>query len=121
MGAAKRQQKYKSAEAKAVKATSTALGSQLRANRAKGDPRLEENRSRDNAASREANAVKDSLKAPSTKIKNATPKDRANDSGRVSNHEEDRDDYFGRKFGYELANPQPDIHEAEYDEANKRL
>ena len=51
----------------------------------------------------------------------ATPKDRANDSGRVSKHEESRDDYFGRKFGYELAHPQVDTHEAEYDEANKRL
>jgi hypothetical protein len=50
-----------------------------------------------------------------------TPKDRANDSGRASNHEEDRSDYFTRKFGYELANPQLDTHEAEYDAANKRL
>lgn len=69
MSAGKRQQKYKAAEVKAVKATSTALQSGIRANRAKGDPGLEQNRSRDNAASRKANAVKDSLKAPSTKMK----------------------------------------------------
>jgi hypothetical protein len=48
-------------------------------------------------------------------------KDRAHDSKRVSHHEEDRNEYFQGKFGYELANPQPDTHEAEYDAANKRL
>lgn len=48
-------------------------------------------------------------------------KDRSHDSTRVSHHEEDRNEYFQRKFGYELAHPQPDTHEAEYEDANKRL
>lgn len=48
-------------------------------------------------------------------------KDRSHDSHRVSQHEEDRNEYFQRKFGYELANPQPDTHEAEYEEANRHL
>jgi hypothetical protein len=30
-------------------------------------------------------------------------------------------EYFEKKFGYELANPQPDTHEAEYEEANRNL
>jgi len=47
--------------------------------------------------------------------------DRAHDTSRVSHHEENRNEYFQRKFGYELANPQPDTHEAEYQEADKRL
>jgi hypothetical protein len=48
-------------------------------------------------------------------------KDRSHDSKRVSHHEEDRNDYFQRKFGYELANPQPDTYEQEREEADKRL
>jgi hypothetical protein len=47
--------------------------------------------------------------------------DRAHNTNRVSHHEEDRNDYFTRKFGYELANPQVDTHEQEREEADKRL
>ena len=50
-----------------------------------------------------------------------TPKDRANDSGRVSKHEESRDDYFGRKFGYELAHPPEDTYEQERAAAEERM
>jgi hypothetical protein len=48
-------------------------------------------------------------------------KDRASDSNRVANYEEERNDYFQRKFGYDLANPQANTHESEYEEADKRL
>lgn len=48
-------------------------------------------------------------------------KDRAHDTHRVPDYEEDRNEYFQRKFGYELAHPQPDTHEAEYEEANRHL
>jgi hypothetical protein len=48
-------------------------------------------------------------------------KDRAHDTNRVSKHDESRNDYFERKFGYELANPKADTHEDEYHDANKRL
>lgn len=47
--------------------------------------------------------------------------DRAHNSNRVSHHEEDRNEYFQRKFGYELAHPQPDTYEQEREEADKRL
>ena len=70
-GSAKRSQKYKSAEAKAVTANSNLLRSGLRAQRSGGDAGIEQNRSRDRAASIKANAVRDSLKAPSTKMKKA--------------------------------------------------
>jgi hypothetical protein len=49
------------------------------------------------------------------------PKDRANDPKRVSDYQESRQDYMERKFGYELAHPQPDTHEAEYEDANRHL
>ena len=49
------------------------------------------------------------------------PKDRAKNTNRVSDYEETRNEYFEKKFGYELANPQPDTHEAEYEEANRNL
>ena len=51
----------------------------------------------------------------------ANPKDRANDSARVSNHEEDRNDYFTRKFGYELAHPPEDTYEQERAAAEERM
>ena len=70
MGAAKRQQKYKAAETKAVKATSNMLQSRMRASKpGEPDTRLQQNLSRDRAASIKADAVKNSLKAPSTKMK----------------------------------------------------
>lgn len=71
MGAGKRSQKYKAAEAKAVTATSNLLRSGLRAQRSGGDAGIEQTRSRDRAASIKADAVKNSLKAPSTKMKKA--------------------------------------------------
>ena len=72
MGAAKRQQKYKAAETKAVKATSNVLQSRMRASKpGEPDTRLQQNLSRDRSASIKADAVKNSLKAPSTKMKKA--------------------------------------------------
>ncbi len=72
MGAAKRQQKYKAAETKSVKATSNMLQSRMRASKpGEPDTRLQQNLSRDRAASIKADAVKTSLKAPSTKMKKA--------------------------------------------------
>jgi hypothetical protein len=47
--------------------------------------------------------------------------DRANDPHRVSEHEEDRQDYFSRKFGYELANPKPDTYEDEKEAAGRKM
>jgi hypothetical protein len=48
-------------------------------------------------------------------------KDRAHDENRVPDYEESRNEYFERKFGAELAYPQPDTHEEEREAANKRL
>lgn len=47
--------------------------------------------------------------------------DRAHDSNRVSHHEEERDDYFTRKFGYELAHPQPNTYEDEKEAFGKTM
>jgi hypothetical protein len=49
------------------------------------------------------------------------PKDRARDTKRISKHEESRDDYFGRKFGYELAYPKADTYEAEKEAADQKM
>jgi len=48
-------------------------------------------------------------------------KDRARDPHRQANIEWTKQDRMEQKYGYELANPEPDTHEAEYDAANKRL
>jgi hypothetical protein len=72
MGAAKRQQKYKAAETKAVKATSDMLQSRLSKQRSVGSgntPELSERHAKATVASKKADAVKASLKAPSTKMK----------------------------------------------------
>jgi len=49
------------------------------------------------------------------------PKDRARDVSRVSRHEEDRHDYFTRKFGYELAHPRVDTYEDEKEAFGKTM
>ena len=72
MGAGKRQQKYKAAETKAVKATSDMLQSRLSKQRSVGSgntPELEKRFSKNAATSKKADSVKASLKAPSTKMK----------------------------------------------------
>lgn len=72
MGAAKRQQKYKAAETKAVKATSDMLQSRLSRQRSVGSgntPELEKKANKAVAVSKKTDSVKASLKAPSTKMK----------------------------------------------------
>jgi hypothetical protein len=48
-------------------------------------------------------------------------KDRSQDTNRVSKHEESREDYFGRKFGYELANPKADNYEDQKQAAGRKM
>lgn len=72
MGAAKRQQKYKAAEQNAVTANSKMLQSRLSKQRSVGSgntPELGERLAKATVASKKADAVKASLKAPSTKMK----------------------------------------------------
>ena len=49
----------------------------------------------------------------------SNPKDRATDTARQADWTEQ--DRMQQKYAYELAHPPVDTHEAEYDEANKRL
>ena len=72
MGAGKRAQKYKAAEEKAVKATSDMLQARLSRQRSVGSGHSSEmtkKASKAVAVSNKADAVKASLKAPSTKMK----------------------------------------------------
>lgn len=72
MGAAKRQQKYKAAEKASVSATSDMLQSRLSRQRSVGSgttPELKAKASKAVAVSKKADAVKASLKAPTTKMK----------------------------------------------------
>lgn len=72
MGAQKRQQKYKAAETKAVKAKSNELKSRLSKERSVGSGHYDEMDKKHSdavAASKKADAAKTSSKAPSTKTK----------------------------------------------------
>ncbi|CAB4174809.1 hypothetical protein UFOVP965_81 [uncultured Caudovirales phage] len=48
-----------------------------------------------------------------------TPPDRSADERRQARIE--RNEHMQAKFGYELANPKPDTHDAEMEAADKRL
>jgi hypothetical protein len=74
MGKMARQQKYKAAEGAAVTANSKMLQSRLTKQRSVGtgpNPELGERLIKATVASKKANATRDSLKAPSTKMKKA--------------------------------------------------
>jgi len=51
----------------------------------------------------------------------SVPKDRARDSYRQPDIEWTKQDAMQQKYAYELAHPEPDTHEAEYEEANRHL
>ena len=68
---------------------------------------------------KEQKANSDAIKAAYYAKRQQGPIDRANDPGRQINM--DRQERMESKFGYELANPTPDTHDAEMEEANRRL